>query len=208
MRIPKNYFANLNADQYKQYLKLLPDMHNEKTQAYVMLGFTLLALSFFGLFAINPTLTTITNLKKQLEDSKFVDQQLNKKIQDLETLQGKYTIMSADLPYLYDAIPKAPIAPTLLAQVQALAQQNHLQLSSLRTFEVELSQPTLIRPNGSSYAFSLEATGAYDNMMSFATALTHFNRIVSLELFSISKDPKLETLDLDIRGRAYYTTEE
>jgi Tfp pilus assembly protein PilO len=208
IRIPKNYFANLNAQRYREYLKLLPDMKNEHTQAYTMLAFTLAALSFFGIFAINPTLSTIVNLKKQLSDSLFVHQQLTTKINNLSILQQKYTVMSGDLPYLYAAIPKEPSSPTLLAQVQALAQQDEMKLTTLHTFEVSLSpSDQRVPPGGFSYVFSLEAEGSYNNMLRFATDLSQLNRIITIELFSIAKDDKTDSLTLTLRGRQYFLPE-
>jgi Tfp pilus assembly protein PilO len=207
MRIPKNYFSNLNSQRYREYLKLLPDLRDEKTQAYTMLAFTLAALSFFGIFAINPTLSTIADLNKQLSDSKYVHDQLQKKITNLSLLQQKYTLMSADLPYLYDAIPKDAAAPTLLAQVQSLAKENGVKLTSLQTFEVQLSPGATVPAGGFSYVFSLEAAGTYDSLMKFATAVTNFNRIVTIEFFSIAKDEKTEGLVLTMRGRQYFAPE-
>src|SRR4051794_1976618 len=98
MKLPKNYFENLTAAKYREYLKLLPSIHDERTQLITMLIFTFVALSFFGLFAINPTLSTIVELKKELSDSQFVDQQLTNKINNLESLQQRYNLLGPDLP--------------------------------------------------------------------------------------------------------------
>ena len=73
-----------------KYYKLLPDFKEEKTRRLSSIVFSLLALSIFGLFAINPTLSTIARLKKELSDAKFVDQQLTEKIANLSSLQEVY----------------------------------------------------------------------------------------------------------------------
>ena len=76
--------------QQKKYFQMLPDFKEERTRKFTTLVFTLLALSFFGLFAISPTLSTIANLNKQLSDNEFVDSQLQNKINNLYTLQQDY----------------------------------------------------------------------------------------------------------------------
>src|SRR6266699_3633243 len=122
MKLPKHYFDNLSAAKYREYLKLLPDMQKENVRAITMLIFTFAALSFFGVFAINPTLSTIITLKKQLADSSFVAEQLLTKINNLSALQTKYNLLQNDLPVLLEAIPDNAAAPTLMGQVVGLAQ--------------------------------------------------------------------------------------
>ena len=62
-----------------RYFLALELFKKDRTQKVTTLAMTLIALSFFGLFAINPTLSTISRLQKELEDAKFVDQHLKGK---------------------------------------------------------------------------------------------------------------------------------
>ena len=72
-----NFFTKIKKEKY---LGFLPDLKKEKTQKYSSIIFSLVSLSFFGIFAINPTLSTIAKLKKELSDTKFVEEQLRKNI--------------------------------------------------------------------------------------------------------------------------------
>jgi len=65
MKLPKSYFENLTASKYREYMKYLPNLKEESTRTFVTLALTFASLSFFGLFAINPTLATIINLKNR-----------------------------------------------------------------------------------------------------------------------------------------------
>ena len=78
MKLPKNYFESLSITKYREYLKLLPATKRENTKAITMLIFTFISLSVLGLFAINPTLSTIIELQKQYEESQFVHEQKEK----------------------------------------------------------------------------------------------------------------------------------
>jgi Tfp pilus assembly protein PilO len=207
MKLPKHFFDNLSAERYRAYLKLLPDMHNERVQQYMMLSFTLAALSFFGIFAINPTLTTVVDLKKQIEDDKYIVLQLNTKLANISTLINKYDLLAADLPYVYAAFPQSPQVSPFLGKVYALTQRDNLSVRLLHAYQVELSPPAKAPLGSSSFVFSLEAVGTYDNMIQFALDLVHLDRVVTVELFSVSKDAKQEELTLNLRGREYFMKE-
>src|SRR6185369_4829855 len=111
-KLPQNYFENLSVTKYREYLKLLPHMKKESTKLITMLIFTFISLSLLGIFAINPTLSTIIELQKQYDESQFVYQQLKTKSNNLSTLHQQYQVLSDDLPYVYDAIPQKADIPT------------------------------------------------------------------------------------------------
>ena len=206
MKLPTNYLQNLTITKYREYLKLLPNMKQENTKVITMLIFTFLALSFLGIFAINPTLVTIIDLHKQLQESEYVHQQLTTKNANLSNLQQQYTNLSDELPFLYDAIPQAPQVPKVIGQVEALAEQTNVKIISINLSPVILSDPD--QPEGikthSSFTFTLEATGEYEDMLNFATALTDFDRIVTIDSVSFLKDDQNNKLTLGVKGREYF----
>lgn len=204
MKLPKSYFENLSATKYREYLKLLPNMEKENTRAFVTIGLTFIALSFFGIFAINPTLTTIAELQKQLEDSQMVDQQLTTKINNLSLLQQQYNLLEKDLPVVYAAIPKTAEAPLLSAQIEALAKKHSIVITTFRIAEVQLASNKQKITKTSSFTFTLEAEGTYQNMIDFASDLATLNRIVTVESMSIGRDSKTNELMLSLRGRQYF----
>ncbi len=204
MRLPKSYFESLSATKYREYLKLLPNMEKEHTRAFVTIALTFAALSFFGIFAINPTLTTIAELQKELEDNQMVDQQLSAKINNLSLLQQQYNLLESDLPVVYAAIPKTADAPLLSAQIEALARKHNVTIETYRIAEVQLASNKQKLTKTTSFTFTLEATGTYQNMINFSTALAGLNRIVTVESMSISRDSKTNELMLTLRGRQYF----
>lgn len=204
MKLPKSYFENITTAKYREYLKLLPDMKKENTRIITMLIFTFAALSFFGVFAINPTLTTIVDLRKKLEDNTRVHEQLQTKISNLSTLQQKYSELTQDLPIVLEAIPESPSAALGVGQVQSLAEAAGLEITSLRVFEVQLAATTQLPLRGGSFSFMLEAEGNYDDMLAFTTMLTQMNRIVTIETMGMSRDPQTNVLTLNVRGKEYF----
>lgn len=204
MKLPKTYFENLSASRYREYLKLLPALKSDHAKAITMLIFTLAALSFLGVFAINPTLVTIIDLQKQLEESQDIHQKLTTKMNNLSNLQQQYNLLAGDLPVVYDAIPQQAAVPLLVGQVEGLAKKHSLTVNSLQVSSVPLTAGNVSDQSALSFVFSLEAEGTYENMESFLTSLTTFSRIITLETVSITKDPKRDALVLEIKGRQYF----
>jgi len=205
IRLPKNYFKNLTPKQYREYLKLLPSLNSERAQLYTMIAFTLAALSFFGIFAINPTLTTIAELKKKYADLEFVHQKLIKKSQDLSILLNKYRALDPDLPIVLNAIPKRPDVPRFMGQVNALLKESSLEVKALKTYGIEMTEGRNTKLKKPIYfTFSVEALGTYENMMDFIKKISNIDRLVTIESVSISKDEKKGTLYLNLKARQYY----
>lgn len=205
IRLPKNFFTNLTPKQYREYLKLLPNLSDEKAQAFTMLIFTLVAMTFFGIFAINPTLSTIAELKRQLADLEFVYQKLVTKTQNLSSLQQKYQNMSGDIPIVLNALPQKPEIAKFIAQINTLVSRSQLHVRSLQTYGVDITPDKKIPlKDMSSFVFSLEAEGTYEDMLNLISAISKMNRLTTVEMISIAKDNKRNILILNVRGREYF----
>jgi Tfp pilus assembly protein PilO len=203
MKLPKSYFENLSATKYREYLKLLPNMQQETARSFMTLILTFAALSFFGIFAINPTLTTIASLKKQLADNMQVDQQLKTKINNLSSLETQYNLLGSNLTNILSAVPQNADAPLISAQIAGLVKLHNLTLINYRVDEIQLvaNQKNL---KTQSFTFTLQAQGAYQNMMDFATELNKLSRIITVESLEIGRDSQSNNLQLTLRGRLYF----
>lgn len=204
MKLPNTYFENLSAARYREYLKLLPNMTQASSKAVTMAIFTLLALSLFGIFAIEPTLSTIIGLKKQLADSQYVKTQLTTKINNLSQLQQQYTVFTPQLPVLLNAIPQTPQVTQLTGQVASIAQQAGVTITSFRINQVQLTQNQIPVDSVSSYVFYIEAQGDYPSIDRFLSGLTDFDRVVTIDSISINQDQNINTLDLLVQARAFF----
>lgn len=203
MQIQTNsLFKNL---QKKKFLEMLPDFKEERMQKFTTLVFTITALSFFGLFAISPTLSTIANLNKQLSDNKLVDQQLQDKINNLYLLQQKYSQLTPNLPYVLDSFPKNPQVPLLVAQLQSLAQSSNITITSLQTFEVEIPNFSVSTKKYYAFSFSISAGGSYENLSTFINSVVKMQRIVSINTLSLTRNTgEGPSTQLNFKGTAYF----
>lgn len=195
-------FKNL---QKKKYFEMLPDFKEERTQKFTTLVFTIIALSFFGLFAISPTLSTIANLNKQLSDSKFVDQELQSKINNLYLLQQTYGQLTPDMPYVLDSFPKNPQVPLLIAQLQSLAQSTNVAITGLQTFEIEIPNSSVNTKEYYAFSFSISANGSYESISKFIDSMIKMQRIVSINILSLSRNSgEGPPTQLNFKGTAYF----
>lgn len=200
--LSKNLFRDVKKNKY---FELLPDFKAEKTKKITMLILTLVALSFFGLFAISPTLSTIARLQKELDDNKFVDQQLQTKINNLSTLQQKYSSIQGDLPFIYSSVPKSPETPLLLAEIQGLTSQFNLKITSLQAFEAEVEKKQNDKKEYSSFMFSVSIDGSYENIRNFINAIVKMQRVIDVEVLSIGeKSGETTDLQMHLKGVAFF----
>lgn len=197
-----NIFANLYTSKY---FEKLPDFKEKKIQAFITIALTLIALSFFAIFAINPTLSTIANLQKQSEDNTFVEQKLDVKFGNLNTLTESYKSIEPELSYVYNALPKTAEVPGLIGQFATLGTQNNVIVSRVQIYEVDLTKTQEGAQKFSTVGFSIEAQGTYINILKYINSVTDFERIITIDTISLSKGTEKDAnLKLSIRGKAYF----
>lgn len=187
----------------KNYLERIPYFKEGRQRAFATIVLTLIALSVFGLLAINPTISTIIKLRKELEDSKNVEQQLQTKIDNIGKLQRQFSSMQSDLPIIFAAVPSSPEPTQLIGKLQAISQESRVTLSKIQVFEAEMAT---IRENKSLYSktsFFIEIDGPLENVNAFLKQLVSFDRIVAPQTISlIQKETGL--YQMTIRADAYY----
>ncbi len=187
-----------------KYLQVLSDFKNERTRKVTSITLTLLALIIFSLFAINPTISTIAKLQKELSDSEFAHQQLQRKITNLSSLQNQYSKLQNDLPTILNALPQSPNAPLLIAQIQSVGQTSKININSLQNFQVELFNQNAASKKYSSYSFSFSGAGSYEDISTFISNLVSMQRIIDFDVLSINKTENQNSLKLNIQGVTYY----
>lgn len=187
-----------------KYLESLIDIKNKRTVQFAYLTFTIIALIFFGIFAINPTLSTIAKLQKELSDNQFVDEQLQRKISNLSTLQSSYANIQNDLSVIDSAIPTNPQAPILIAQIQSIASSSNIAILSAQVLPVELGKQNSSQKYGS-FSFTILGQGSQDNISQFISALSTMQRIISLDQITVTKkDDGTGNFQVSIRGSGIF----
>jgi len=189
----------------KLFLSIVPTFKEKRVKQFTTLSLTFITIAFFGFFAINPTLGTIADLQKQLEDSQFIHDALQTKIANLTTLQTQYTQLEPDLDPVLSAVPTTPGIDTLIGQVHQIAQQSNLLLNRVQTLPIDLSPAALAKAKYLAYAFTIEAQGDLPTLQKFMTQMANFNRLISFDSVNFSKVGRIDnTFRATIRGRTYF----
>lgn len=198
-------FNNIKVLKGSKLLGTITSFSEVRTRKLTALSFTLLALIIFGIFAINPTLSTIARLRRELTDKRFVDEKLKEKINSLSVLHGKYAEIQPDIPIVLAAIPKTPEAPTLVGIIQTIGDSANITISGIQVFQVEAVSVQSARKESSAFSFSVTCRGSYQDLVRFMESLTSSQRIITIDNISISKKGGAdELLHLTLRGTTYF----
>ena len=190
-----------------KYLPIFPYLTSERSQKFFGIVLTLCALSFFGFFAIKPTVSTIVKLQKELSDNQFVLSQMETKIKNLTELRKQYSDLQNNIPIITSAIPIQPDAHLLFAQIQSIAQTSNVTIKKLQNSEVEiLGNDKNANKDYYSYSFSIGGSGSFENISKFIQILTSMERIVNIDTFSTNNisDQNNTSLGFDIQGTVFF----
>lgn len=197
----KIFSKNRNYEKY--YKDLVPYLKKEETQKYFYIILSISASIFFLIFAINPTLTTIANLKKQISDARFVNEKLENKVRSLSSLSQEYQIIQDDIPLVYDAIPELPQAPTLVGQISALGQDAAVEITNIEILPVNLSEPAASK--SSNFAFEVSGNSDFISAQNFLDDLSRMQRVLNINSVQLIKNPEENNqINFIFEGLAYY----
>lgn len=204
----KNAHSNL-LKQYKErakfYKEKSKELDNQKFLAYLYIVFTLFAFSFFGMFAIRPAFTTISSLNAQYDESLAAYEAMKQKLVDLQELRAQYEQLENDLPRVLAALPNTPQVPLLARQIEALAQENSVRVTTLDFGSIELYPGTKRNDPLFSYGVNITAEGSEVDINNFIADLIRFERILSVERVTTGSTDRTGGVSQVLIGtRAYY----
>jgi Tfp pilus assembly protein PilO len=148
---------------------------------------------FLGLFAIKPTLTTMSDLIKEIDDKKALNEQLTKKIAALGTAQTLYLSLEDRLGLLDEAIPSQPELIKSLKVVEKLAGENNVVIESISVASIPNETPSEVS-NGKLQRVPLpvnvSVVGDYVSIRAYVEALRNIRRsyVVDTVTFSIEEN--------------------
>lgn len=186
MKIDTTILHNFSKEKYLAYIRSLSSARREKIHTYGSLILTLIAILFFGIFAITPTLSTIFELRKGLEDSKYIDSQLQIKINHLTTLQDSYGTVSKELPVIYSAIPQTPETTKLTGQIRQLASDTNITLRNINTQSVYIAKAQETQTTLTPFVINITARGSAEDLLKFAALLTNFDRLLRVNFITVT----------------------
>lgn len=198
--------------EYHRYRRYFLDIgqfyKKKKVRVYTEIVLSLLTVSFFLVFAIKPTLTTIAGLMKTIEDQKLVSKTLAEKINALGLAQTEYNLLTNDIYLIDEALPKDSQISLLVKQLEVLARRSGITIETIRFDQVYLkgTPQTKEKETSQSVGFSFAASGEYQNLKLFLKSLSSLRRIILVDSFAFKtgKTEELPSLSLSLNGKAYF----
>ena len=169
--------------RYRQYYVNLRRFYQKptvKVSFFVLLSFV--TVTFFTAMAIRPPITTIGALIRDIEDKRVIDDLLEEKLGTLDELQCLVSSVEDEEALLAAAVPEEAALGRFLQELEYLAQQHQVRLTSLRFGVVTLGQTTTRKLlEATTVPFSLSVTGNFLRVGDFLRALERLDRIVVVE---------------------------
>lgn len=194
----------------KQIASMLDQFyHNPVAQVSMELFLTVGLVIFLALFAIRPTLLTMSDLLKEIEDKTELEEQLTKKVAALNSAQSLYLSIEDRLPILDAAIPSTPETIHSLKIIEKLATDQGVVLNSISLTEIPetpVEIPDFEKLSRVNLDIALSVSGDYTSIKNFVAGLQNSQRtfVIDSVVFRISESRGDKQLRASILVKAPY----
>ncbi len=157
---------------------------------------------FLGAFAIRPTLVTMSNLLKEIDDKRQHNTLLERKIAALNTAQNEYRRVEERLPLLNQAIPEEPELIHNLKIIEKIAVDNQVVIQNLSVNEIpaeENNQAGSRQKELTNLPLNMSVMGDYLAIRGFVAALQANRRAVVVDSVTFSLSDSDDNRELSAR---------
>jgi type IV pilus assembly protein PilO len=139
-------------------------------RAYLEILLSLITISIFSVFALRPTILTISTLIKEIENKENILTMMNDKIQSISATQVSYDRERNNLRLLDIAIPDKPSPEIWVRQLEGLAEKHRVSVLSA---EMKPSSPgptsdaMEISVQQSAVGWTATISGNYENLLEY-----------------------------------------
>ncbi len=208
-----------NQDVYKKYIEQVTVLYHNRqdVRMYAEILLSMSAIVIFGIFAIKPTVTTITGLYSEIKAKREIISLLNQKIENLVTAQSLLEQQRVRIATLNQAIPDEPLLEKQVRQIEGVAKRNGVDLIGIKIENVALlgaevkkkSDDDAIAPPHPDAAFfpiTVSVEGSYSTTHSFLRELENMRRPLSQNSTGVSqgKTGSSDALNLTVSGYMAY----
>lgn len=157
----------------------------EKPIAWISLEliFSLVLVITLAVFAIQPTLMTMSDLTKEISDKEVLAKELDKKIAALGTAQAVYSSIENTLPALEEAIPSQPHILSLLKVLEKTATDNSVIVSGISLSAIPDDEPVTEDQTRAQLTFTtnIVVTADYRSIRAYVEALKNYKRVLLID---------------------------
>jgi len=198
------------SQERRKLLTSLSDFYlHPVAQVSIELFLSIGAVLFFAVFAIRPTLLTMSDLIKEIDDKKALDKSLGQKIAALSSAQAEYLQFQPQLPELDQAIPTNTDLIQTLKIVEKVASEQKVTINSLTISDVPKDIPAntdFTRLQRQNLTFAVSLSGEFPAIRGFVDGLLQSRRsfVIDKITFTINDVRGLRRLDATVTVTAPY----
>lgn len=160
--------------------------------------FSLLLLIGVLVFALRPTLVTISGLLGQIEQRKIISEALDRKILSLQKATDELGRVEPRLELLNQALPEESNWNQITRRIEAIATESGIQLVKVEFKDISVASTSAVLnanteksnlpANTASVQFTVTGIGEYENMKIMTEKIERLRRILVLSDVDISRD--------------------
>lgn len=166
--------------RYRQYYVNLRRFYQRpvmKVSFFVLLSF--FTVVFFSVLAIRPTVTTIGQLVREIEDKRSINAALDNKLNALDSLQGELVRVQSDIPLIFNVLPDNSALGRLMQSLEYLAQQQGVALVSVRFQPIPVTEGADSKgEKAQTVQFSMSLGGSFSNITAYLNTLERLDRLI------------------------------
>lgn len=206
--LSKNY--KLEYTRYRHYYHRLWQYYQKPVaRVSTALLLTIFTIIFFAAFAIRPTLVTVAELLKKINDQEQVLEKMQQKSAALATAQQEYMAAEERIQKLKIALPEDEALQQLITYIEATAAYHQLAYENVNYGEVNFLPPDEPQPGGEqSRDISLSLSGSYAAITSFLADVIRIPRFVTVTSATFAPVEEGSTtsdnLQLNLNLKAHY----
>lgn len=207
--------------QYNRYFTKIIDTYNQKpiVRESLQLLLSLFTISFLVIFALRPTIDTISELLAKTRTEREVSEKLDTKIRALVSAKQVWDQEQGRLVFVNQALLDKASPQVLLQQIEGLCAIHNVTLTgfneedallfgkSLKAQEIKtLVDPTKKPdlPGTRSIKYSFTVTGDFANISSFLLSLENMRTQIRIETFSLNSTNVKGSILLKVSGTFPY----
>jgi hypothetical protein len=195
-----------------EYLKKRQE--DKKFLKSIEIAFTFIVVSFFLIFAIKPTATTISALIGEIKSKQILVKEMRAKINNIVIAQDNFSKVQERYTVVESSLPGSPRYYYSANQLRLSSQLSQINLDKL-SFNVEENtdkKDKPINPNLESYSVSISQNSDFTSIVDFITRLQDSRRLLDINPINLSlklsKDkessPSASGVNFGLNSRLYF----
>lgn len=169
---------------------------NKKITKFLEIGFTFLLVSFFTLFAIKPTVLTISTLLGDIKSKELLNKQLKTKINDIIMAQDLFSQVQERYLLVESSLPNNPHFYQATSQILTSSQNNQIYLDKI----------SYLVQDQNYFSTTISTTSSFLSVVSLLSDIQQNRRLIDINnlTLSLGKNPQNQKININLPLKIYY----